>query len=97
MVAQADPRLLPELVRGPPGAGPKGLADYQAMTSTVEYHNPIKYSSINVANYDALLLAGGHAPGMKQFLPSLNSGSDLDEPYQRALQLFQPKNVSKRV
>jgi len=70
LVAQADPRLLPELVRGPPGAGPKGLADYQAMTSTVEYHNPIKYSSINVANYDALLLAGGHAPGMKQFLDS---------------------------
>ena len=63
------------------------------MTSTVEYHNPIKYSSINVADYDALLLAGGHAPGMKQFLPSLNSGSDLDEPYQRALQLFQPKHL----
>jgi len=69
-VAQADPRLLLGFVRGPLGAGPRGLADYRAMTSTVEYHNPIKYASVDVNDYDALLLAGGHAPGMKQFLES---------------------------
>ena len=69
-VAEADPRLLMGFLRGPLGAGPKGLSDYKAMTSSAEYQKPIKYSEINVDDFDALLLAGGHAPGMKQFLES---------------------------
>jgi putative intracellular protease/amidase len=68
LVPEADPRLLMGFVRGPLGAGSKGLSDYKAMTSSPEYQKPIKYSEINVADFDALLLAGGHAPGMKQFL-----------------------------
>ena len=69
-VAEADPRLLMGFLRGPLGAGPKGLSNYKAMTSSAEYQKPIKYSDIDVKDYDALLLAGGHAPGMKQFLES---------------------------
>lgn len=69
-VPEADPRLLMGFLRGPLGAGPKGLSDYKTMTSSPEYRKPIKYSEINVDDYDALLLAGGHAPGMKQFLES---------------------------
>jgi len=69
-VAEADPRLLMGFVRGPLGAGPKGMADYKTMIQSVDYQKPIKFSEINVDNYDALLLAGGHAPGMKQFLES---------------------------
>lgn len=69
-VPEADPRLLMGFLRGPLGAGPKGLSDYKAMTPSPEYQKPIKYSEINVDNFDALLLAGGHAPGMKQFLES---------------------------
>lgn len=69
-VAQADPRLLMGFVRGPLGAGPMGLRDYKRMTASPEYQQPIRYDAINVDDYDALLLTGGHAPGMKQFLES---------------------------
>lgn len=69
-VAQADPRLLMGFLRGPLGAGPTGLADYWRMTQAPEYHKPVRYADIRVQEYDALLLTGGHAPGMKQFLES---------------------------
>jgi putative intracellular protease/amidase len=69
-VAEADHRLLMGLVRGPLGAGPMGMRDYQRMTEAPEYQKPIKYEDINVDDYDALLLTGGHAPGMRQFLES---------------------------
>lgn len=69
-VAEADPRLLMGFVRGPLGAGPMGLRDYKRMIAAPEYQKPIRYDEINVDDFDALLLTGGHAPGMKQFLES---------------------------
>ena len=69
-IAQADHRLLMGFVRGPLGAGAMGLRDYKRMTAAPEYQNPIRYDQINVDDYDAILLTGGHAPGMKQFLES---------------------------
>ena len=69
-VAAADERLLMGIVRGPLGAGPKGLANYQAMGQTPEFQNPIRYQDIQVEEYDAVSLTGGHAPGMKQYLES---------------------------
>jgi putative intracellular protease/amidase len=69
-VATADPRLLLGFIRGPLGAGPMGLRDYKKMIEAPEYHKPIKYADIQVDDFDALLLTGGHAPGMKQFLES---------------------------
>jgi putative intracellular protease/amidase len=69
-VAAADHRLLMGFILGPLGAGPMGLRDYKRMTEAPEYQNPIKYAEINVDEYDAVLLTGGHAPGMKQFLES---------------------------
>lgn len=69
-VAAADRRLLMGFVRGPLGAGPMGLRDYKRMTEAPEYQKPIRYDEINVDDYDAILLTGGHAPGMKQFLES---------------------------
>lgn len=69
-IAAADHRLLKGFVRGPLGARPMGLFDYQRMTQAFDYQRPIKYAEIDVDRYDALLLTGGHAPGMKQFLES---------------------------
>lgn len=69
-VAAADPRLLLGFLRGPLGASRAGLSAYQAMCSSAEYQQPIRYAAIQASEYDALLLAGGHAPGMKQFLES---------------------------
>jgi putative intracellular protease/amidase len=69
-VAAADRRLLMGFVRGPLGAGAMGLRDYKRMTAAPEYQKPIRYDEINADEYDAILLTGGHAPGMKQFLES---------------------------
>lgn len=69
-VAAADHRLLMGFVRGPLGASPMGLRDYKRMSEAPEYQTPICYEDIHVDDYDALLLTGGHAPGMKQFLES---------------------------
>ncbi len=69
-VAVADRRLLMGFVRGPLGAGAMGLHDYKRMTAAPEYQKPIRYDEIDVDDYDAILLTGGHAPGMKQFLES---------------------------
>lgn len=69
-VAEADHRLLMGFIRGPLGAAPSGLRDYKRMTESSEYQKPIRYNDINADDYDALLLTGGHAPGMKQFLES---------------------------
>lgn len=69
-IAAADPRLLMGVLRGPLGAGPKGLANYQAMSTSPEYQQPISYVDINPDHFDAVSLTGGHAPGMKQYLES---------------------------
>lgn len=69
-IPAADHRLLMGFVRGPLGAGPMGMRDYKRMTESPEYQKPIRYDEINVDDYDAILLTGGHAPGMKQFLES---------------------------
>jgi putative intracellular protease/amidase len=69
-IPAADPRLLMGLLRGPLGPLPGGLADYEAMARCEEYQRPIRYDQIRVEDYDAILLTGGHAPGMKQFLES---------------------------
>jgi putative intracellular protease/amidase len=69
-VAAADHRLLLGILRGPLGAGPKGLAAYRAMTRSPEFQRPIPYAEIDVDPLDAVSLTGGHAPGMKQYLES---------------------------
>ncbi len=69
-VAACDPRLLKGPIFGPLGAGPRGLANYKKMAASPEFQNPIKYADIDVDDFDAVSLTGGHAPGMKQYLES---------------------------
>ena len=69
-IAAADHRLLMGILRGPLGAGPKGLAAYRAMTRSEAFQHPIRYAEIDAAQFDAVSLTGGHAPGMKQYLES---------------------------
>ena len=69
-VAACDPRLLKGPVLGPLGAGPRGLSNYKEMAASPEFQHPIQYVDINVDDYDAVSLTGGHAPGMKQYLES---------------------------
>jgi putative intracellular protease/amidase len=69
-VAAADHRLLLGPLRGPLGAGRKAQAAYRAMISDPAYQQPITYAAIDPEQFSGVVLTGGHAPGMKQFLES---------------------------
>lgn len=76
--AQADPRmlhgtglgLLAPLLRAQRDA----VADHDRMARSAAYRAPIRWSDIDAGlaagRFDALLLPGGHAPGMREYLES---------------------------
>ena len=68
VVPEADPRLLTGVVFGKLGAAPDAIECYRAMEASAEFRAPIACSAIDVARFDGLMLPGGHAPGMKQYL-----------------------------
>jgi putative intracellular protease/amidase len=67
---QGDPRLLTGVLFGQLGAAQEAKAFYRELESTVELAQPARWSTLDVRGYDALLLPGGHAPGMRQYLGS---------------------------
>jgi putative intracellular protease/amidase len=66
----ADPRLLTGVIFGQLGAAPEPAAFYHAMTQAAEFRDPLAWNAIEPAAYDGLILPGGHAPGMRQYLGS---------------------------
>jgi putative intracellular protease/amidase len=44
--------------------------DYEEMEQSAEFKRPITYEEMRTETFDAILLAGGHAPGMKEYLES---------------------------
>ena len=68
------PRTDPLLLDGGPfralEAAPEAKALYREMERAPAFRSPIAWSAIEPAASDALLLAGGHAPGMRQYLDS---------------------------
>jgi putative intracellular protease/amidase len=68
--AACDPLLLTGVVFGKLGADPPAIADYRAMQADPAFQSPLRWSDIVAAEYDAVLLPGGHAPGMKPYLES---------------------------
>jgi putative intracellular protease/amidase len=79
------PRPDQHKLKGPlPGllsAGAKAQAAYQQMQKDPSYQHPIPYAEIDANQYEAILLPGGDAPGMRQYLES----SSLQE---KVLQFF---------
>ena len=69
-VPRCDPLLLTGVVFGKLGADPPAKADYRALQASAEFVAPRRWIDIEPADYDALLLPGGHAPGMKPYLDS---------------------------
>ena len=65
-----DPLLITGVVFGKLGARPEPIAFYREMEQAPEFTAPRKWSDCRAADFDALFLAGGHAPGMKQYLGS---------------------------
>jgi putative intracellular protease/amidase len=66
----ADQRLLDGVLFGRLGAAPEPAAFYRQLTETVEFHSPLAWDALDPAAFDGLLLPGGHAPGMRQYLGS---------------------------
>jgi len=78
-VAGADHRLLMGPIRGPLGAGKRALEWYMLMSQDDAYLHPIPYADIDPMKFDGLVLPGGHAPGMRQYLESQElQGKTLD-------------------
>jgi len=66
----ADPRLLTGVLFGQFGAAPDAVAHYRRLEVDPAFRAPLRWPELVAANYDALLLPGGHAPGMRQYLGS---------------------------
>jgi putative intracellular protease/amidase len=65
-----DPRLLTGVVFGKLGAAPEPIAFYRELERAPEFNQPVSWASLEPVAYDAMLLPGGHAPGMRQYLGS---------------------------
>ena len=73
-VARADPRMLEGAGLGPLRtvlrADSNGRAAYAAMAADQAFNNPWDYTRAATEQVDGLLLPGGHAPGMREYLES---------------------------
>lgn len=66
----ADPRLLTGVLFGQLGAAEEPRRFYRQLTESPEFTSTVSWAEVNVEEYDGLLLPGGHAPGMRQYLGS---------------------------
>jgi putative intracellular protease/amidase len=65
-----DPRLLTGVIFGKLGADPEPIAFYRELEQDPAFRNPISWETLDPGAFDALILPGGHAPGMRQYLGS---------------------------
>jgi putative intracellular protease/amidase len=65
-----DPLLITGVVFGKLGARADAVGDYRELERSEAFVAPKRWSECDAAAFDALFLAGGHAPGMKQYLGS---------------------------
>jgi putative intracellular protease/amidase len=66
----ADPRLLTGVIFGQLGAEPEPRSFYAELERAPAFERPLTWQGMDVGAFDALLLPGGHAPGMRQYLGS---------------------------
>jgi putative intracellular protease/amidase len=69
-VPAADPRLLAGVLFGQLGAAAPAKENYQELTRAPEFAATAGWAGLEMASFDGLLLPGGHAPGMRQYLGS---------------------------
>ena len=65
-----DPLLLTGVLFGQLGAADDAKACYADLEKTTAFQRPVRWGELDPAAYDALLLPGGHAAGMRQYLGS---------------------------
>ena len=69
-VAACDPLLLTGVLFGKLGAEPEPRAFYADLEKSPAFRAPIRYGEIDPSSFAAIVLPGGHAQGMKQYLES---------------------------
>ena len=65
-----DPLLLDGVIFGKLGAAAEPKQFYRELEQAPAFANPIAWRAIEPASFDGLILPGGHAPGMRQYLGS---------------------------
>jgi len=66
----ADQRLLDGVIFGQLGAADEPKQFYAELQSDTEFRSPLAWTEITPDDFDGLILPGGHAPGMRQYLGS---------------------------
>jgi len=71
---RADPRMVTGEGLGPLkrflAADRHGRLAYLAMQKSPAFRAPLAYSALRAEDFDAMMLPGGHAPGMREYLES---------------------------
>jgi putative intracellular protease/amidase len=65
---RCDPRLLSGVLFGKLGAEPEPTSFYEQLRGEAAFRAPVAWSEVEPAEFDGLLLPGGHAQGMRQYL-----------------------------
>jgi putative intracellular protease/amidase len=65
-----DPLLLTGVIFGQLGAAPEPIGFYRELEAAPGFRAPRRWRDVDPAAYAGLFLAGGHAPGMRQYLGS---------------------------
>jgi putative intracellular protease/amidase len=66
----ADPLLLTGVLFGQLGAAAEPRRFYAELEASAAFRHPRRWRDLDPAAFDGLFLAGGHAPGMRQYLGS---------------------------
>jgi putative intracellular protease/amidase len=67
---ECDPKLIDGVIFGQLGAAEEPIAFYRELQEAPEFTKPTSWHDIEPRDFDGLVLAGGHAPGMRQYLGS---------------------------
>jgi putative intracellular protease/amidase len=67
---QCDPRLIDGVLFGQLGAEPEPIEFYRQLEQDAQFRTPVGWRELDTTAFDGLLLPGGHAPGMRQYLGS---------------------------
>ncbi|WP_405536704.1 type 1 glutamine amidotransferase domain-containing protein [Streptomyces antimycoticus] len=66
----ADPLLITGVLFGQLGAESEPKEFYRQLTDASAFRHPLAWADLEPEAYDGLILPGGHAPGMRQYLGS---------------------------
>jgi putative intracellular protease/amidase len=67
---EADPLLISGVLFGQLGAAAQPRRFHRRLVADEAYRGPLSWPDLRAADFDGLILPGGHAPGMRQYLGS---------------------------